>query len=231
MSTLELDDFLITGRTYGEYCAFFNLDPIALKGKRVLDCPGGASSFVYRAKKEGILAQAADVIYRFPLEGLKARGEASIEIIYQDPTWMQGHDFTFYESIPNHRRFREKALKEFLHDYNRHDYRFATLPHLPYADGAFDLVLSSHLLFVYDDRLDEAFHIQSIREMLRIGQEVRLFPLVDFKNSREQEEQNFSPLVERVIEALQGEYTVAIEAVGFQFQRGAGYMLSVKHKT
>ncbi len=38
---LQLEDFLITGRTFDEYAAFFDLDIGRLKGKKVLDCPGG----------------------------------------------------------------------------------------------------------------------------------------------------------------------------------------------
>ena len=33
----------------------------------------------------------------------------------------------------------------------------AALPDLPFPDDAFDLVLSSHLLFTYADRLDADF--------------------------------------------------------------------------
>ena len=37
---------------------------------------------------------------------------------------------------------------------------------------------SSHLLFSYADRLDRAFHVASLRELARVGREVRVFPLV-----------------------------------------------------
>lgn len=229
--SLQLDTIIITGRTYGEYCAFFNLRPEDLKGKKVLDCPGGASSFTSYAKKDGIDAKAADIIYGLEKTELKRIGERSIETIYRDTGWMQGHNYTFYESVVNHRRFREKALREFLKDYNCHDYIKAELPHLPFTDKAFDLVLSSHLLFVYDDRLDLAFHLAALREMLRIGEEVRVFPLVDFNNSREGKEKNFSPLLYAVLDALEKECEAEIVKVGFEFQRGAGYMLRLRNKS
>ncbi len=228
--SLQLDNIIITGRTYGEYCAFFDLQPGELRGKKVLDCPGGASSFTSFAKKDGLKAKAADRVYGLERETLREIGERSIEAIYRDTAWMEGHNYTFYESIPNHRRFREKALREFLKDYNCHDYIKAELPHLPFTDKAFDLVLSSHLFFVYDDRLDLVFHLAAIRELLRVGKEVRIFPLVDFNNSREGQEQNFSPLLYRCLEALQGECEVQIVKVGFEFQRGAGYMLRLVQK-
>lgn len=40
--SLQLDDFLITGRTFEEYAAFFDLDAETMKDRRILDCPSGA---------------------------------------------------------------------------------------------------------------------------------------------------------------------------------------------
>jgi len=225
--SLQLDNIIITGRTYGEYCAFFGLHPETLRGKKVLDCPGGAASFTSYAKKEGIRAVAVDPIYSLEHERIKQIGQKSIETIYRDTSWMDGYNMDFYESVRNHRRFRETALREFLKDYNRHDYLAAELPHLPFEAGAFDLVLSSHLLFVYDDRLDLAFHLAAIREMMRVGKELRIFPLSDFKNSRLGKERNFSPLLYEVIASLEGEFDLRIVPVDFEFQPGAGSMLVV----
>jgi ubiquinone/menaquinone biosynthesis C-methylase UbiE len=115
-------------------------------------------------------------------------------------------------------------LESFCSDYNTADYWFAELPKLPYRDDSFDLVLSSHLLFVYDDRLDEAFHEASIIEMLRVSKEVRIFPLVDYKNSRMNEKENLSPLVYKIATKFGGE----IVKIDFEFQSGAGYMLRIK---
>jgi hypothetical protein len=53
------------------------------------------------------------------------------------------------------------------------------LPHLPFAAGGFDLVLSSHLLFSYADQLGFAFHRDALLELVRVAcGEVRVFPLV-----------------------------------------------------
>ena len=229
--SLQLDTIIITGRTYGEYCAFFNLDTEILKGKKVLDCPGGASSFTSYAKKDGIDATATDLVYDLDRAALKTIGERSIGIIYKDVSWMAGNSFAFYESTLNHRRFREKALREFLKDYNCHDYIKAELPELPFGEKQFDLLLSSHLLFVYDDRLDLAFHLEAIHEMLRVAKEVRIFPLVDVNNSREGKVRNFSPIVYKVLEALENVCKAEIVKVGFEFQRGAGYMLRLADKS
>ena len=47
-----------------------------------------------------------------------------------------------------------------------------------FDSGAFDLALSSHLLFLYSELIDTDFHIQALNEMFRVASEVRLFPLL-----------------------------------------------------
>ena len=49
----------------------------------------------------------------------------------------------------------------------------------PLADDSFDLALCSHLLFLYTDHLDAAFHIAAVQELLRVAGEVRIFPAAD----------------------------------------------------
>jgi hypothetical protein len=68
------------------------------------------------------------------------------------------------------------------------------------------------------------FHEASIAEMLRISKEVRIFPLVDYKNSRVDESDNLSPFAHQMAEKFGGE----IVKVGFEFQKSAGYMLKIK---
>ena len=55
----------------------------------------------------------------------------------------------------------------------------ASLPLLPFLDGAFDLVLCAHLLFIYAARFDFAWHVSACAELARVSQgEVRIHPLV-----------------------------------------------------
>lgn len=222
--SLQLDDFLITGRTFEEYVAFFDLNAETMKNMRVLDCPSGASSFIAEAKSRGIAASGCDILYCYDRDALRVQGEKSIEKIYADTSWMADNNFDFYHSIERHKEHRVGALETFCADYNTKDYWFAELPKLPYADDSFDLLLSSHLLFVYDDRLDLVFHEASITEMLRISNEVRIFPLVDYKNSRVDEPHNLSPFAYQIAEKFGGE----IVKVGFEFQKNGGYMLRIK---
>ena len=224
---LVLENILITGRTYSEYVTFFDLDEKQLMGKKVLDCPSGAGSFVAKAKEKRIKAKGVDILYRFDIEKIKEQGEKSIEKIYEDISWMDGFNFDFYKSIKNHRIYREEALKMFCKDFNMEDYVYGELPKLNFKDNEFDLLLSSHLLFVYDDIFSYEFHKNSILEMLRVAKEIRIFPLVDFQNKRVYEQENFSSYVYRLIEELK-DYKCEIQKVDFEFQPKAGYMLKIE---
>lgn len=225
--SLELYNILITGRLYEEYIAFFDLNIKELKDKKVLDCPSGASSFVSSASAKGIEAVGTDILYQFDVDAIKKQGEVSIEKIYEDISWMDGFNFDFYKSIESHKKFRLKALKEFSKDYNDKNYFYNKMPKLNFEDNSFDIVLSSHLLFVYDDRFDYEFHRDSILEMLRVSNEVRIFPLVDFKNSHIHDEKNFSPYVYKIVDELK-EFTCEIKKVDFEFQPKANYMMVIK---
>lgn len=222
--SLELEDFLITGRTFDEYAAFFNLDAASMKNQNILDCPSGASSFVAEAKAKKIVAYGCDILYHHNIEILRSQGEKSIEKIYANLSWLDDNDLAFYHSVEGHKEHRMNALRKFCTDFNPSEYHFAELPVLPYGDNSFDLVLSSHLLFVYDDRLDWEFHENSVHEMLRVGKEVRIFPLVDYKNSGVGKNDNFSPFAYRIAKKFGAE----IIKVDFEFQKDAGYMMRIK---
>ena len=225
--SLNLENIAITGRTFEEYSIFFDLKLEDLKGKKVLDCPSGVSSFVQILKQNGIFAKGVDIIYKFTKDEIEKQGIKTLEKIYQNTSWMDAYKMDFYKTKENHKKHREDALKGFLKDYNLDDYIYCELPNLPFENKEFDLLLSSHLFFVYDDRLDYDFHKNSILEMLRVSKEVRLFPLVDIQNSKVLEEKNFSPFVYKIIEELSKDFKCEIIKTDFEFQVKANYYLKI----
>ena len=212
---LNFENIAITGRIFEEYSAFFDLELEDLKSKKILDCPSGASSFVQTLKQNGIFAKGVDIIYKFTKDEIEKQGIKTLEKIYQNTSWMDAYKMDFYKTKENHKKHREDALKGFLKDYNLDDYIYCELPNLPFENKEFDLLLSSHLFFVYDDRLDYDFHKNSILEMLRVSKEVRLFPLVDIQNSKALEEKNFSPFVYKIMEELSKDFKCEIINVRF----------------
>lgn len=100
----------------------------------------------------------------------------------------------------------------------------ASLPDLPFDDGAFDLALPSHLLFLYSEQFDLAFHIRALEEMLRVAAEVRVFPLLQIGGTP-------SPHVEGVVDAFGSRSADAtVEPVAYEFQRGGNRMLRLRRR-
>ena len=50
---------------------------------------------------------------------------------------------------------------------------------LPFDDFVFDLALSSHYLFAGSNEQSVDFHLNAIRELVRVAKEVRIFPLIE----------------------------------------------------
>ncbi|VAX19782.1 hypothetical protein MNBD_NITROSPINAE04-904 [hydrothermal vent metagenome] len=224
---LELDRVVFYGRSLSEYEKFFDLDIPSLEGKTVLDCPAGASSFVAEATKLGIHAVGVDSMYGPNLKNMIDQGTADIEHV-MDGLSRVNHLFNwdYFSSLENLRKKRAEALSLFAEDYpigvmeNR--YFRAELPHLPYDDAVFDLVLSGHFLFTYGDRFDYSFHLASVREMLRVCcGELRIYPLMrlDAKPSE---------YISDLLSDLKKEGVKAnILPVPFEFQKGADKMLTL----
>ncbi|WP_132059762.1 hypothetical protein [Halorussus amylolyticus] len=222
-----IDDVAFIGRTLTEYERMFDLDLSAWEGESVLDCPGGACAFVAAANASGIDAVGVDLLYDVPPEDLRAKCEADID------TAIAGFDgvedqfvWSFYDDVADVRAHWTAAYQRFIDDYERHydgdRYLPAKLPDLPFADDSFSLVLSAHLMFLYMDKLDHDFHVESLRELARVArEEVRVYPLARFDGER------YSRL-DDLRETLSDEgYATEIRSVPFEFQRGATEMLVV----
>jgi hypothetical protein len=118
------------------------------------------------------------------------------------------------------------AMETFLADFEAGKqagrYIPGELPSLPFKNGAFDIALSSHFLFLYSAHLSAEFHLQAVLEMLRVSREVRVFPLLTLNSTR-------SPYLHFVIEQLEKlGFGTEIKRVSYEFQRGGNEMLVIK---
>jgi hypothetical protein len=87
--------------------------------------------------------------------------------------------------------------------------------------GIRTLALCSHFLFLYTTQLGAAFHRSAIREMSRVAAEIRIFPLLALGARR-------SPYVDWVANEFTNQgFTVSIEDVPYQFQRGGNQMMRI----
>jgi SAM-dependent methyltransferase len=213
------------GRTFEEYCRLFDLEPAALQDRRVLDCPGGPSSFVAIAATIGAEPVAVDPVYGPPAEQLEPICETTVDdVVDQLHETTDLFDWSFYGDVDTRERFARAAVAGFLADYGHRPDRYvsAALPALPFDDGAFDLVCSSHLLFLYDDRFDEAFHRESTIELARVAEnELRIAGLQSLDTER-------SEFVAPVVEALRDAgCAVTIREADYRFQPGPTEILEI----
>lgn len=225
---LALDKVVLLGRTFAEYARFFALDVPALNGCRVLDVASGVSSFCAEANARGIHATAFDRIYDFSADEIQARCEPDLEMVTRDIAKARTYNWEFYGSPDGMRAYRQRAYQTFLADYRMHGaarYATGSLPRLPFADGQFDLTLTSYLLFVYEEQFDYAFHQQSLLEMMRVTRgEARCYPIVTFEAKR-------SSYLERLRDdPVLGHLRFDEVETDFEFLIGSNRYLRVRHR-
>lgn len=179
------------GRTLAEYLEMFAISLDELRDGSTLDCPSGPDSFVAEACAEGCEAAGCDPMYRFEPDELRARALENIDATFRVlDTRRDSMEFRDYDAF---KRAKYDALDRFLGDYALHRARYhaASLPRLPFADGAFDRVLAANFLFtyshtsaggLYDGReFDLPFHLDSLREIARVARrEIRAVPMGSF---------------------------------------------------
>ena len=220
-----LDTVVPWGRSYAEYVRMFGLTDSDL-GKRLLGCGDGPAGFNAELTKRGGQIVSVDPIYGFDAEQIRGRIAATYDTVMTQVRQNQS-DFV-WEAIPSLAELgllRLSAMETFLHDFEagKEEGRYlpGELPSLPFADREFDIALSSHLLFLYSAHLSAEFHLQALKEMLRVSREVRVFPLLALDGAP-------SPHLHFVHEQLTRHgFNVAVKRVSYEFQRGGNEMLLI----
>ncbi len=214
------------GRSFDEYSRMFNLKDSDLE-RKILGCGDGPAAFNARMRKRGHRVTSADPLYRFGRETIQQRIHATYDVVLEQ-TRNNSHLFRWVapiDSVDALGQARMAAMQEFLDDYaqglTEQRYVEAELPTLPFADKHFDLVLCSHLLFMYSDNLDLDFHLRGIDEMLRVSNEVRIFPVLDC-NGRTSS--YLAPAMARFTDGG----TVELVTVPYEFQIGSNHMLTIR---
>lgn len=214
---MELKDIVPWGRSFDEYRRMFLLSDSDLSG-RILGCGDGPASFNAEAKSRGHDVISCDPIYAYTVEQIRQRVEESYESVVsqvrRNPEW---YVWDVVRDPDDLGRRRLAAMEGFLDDFEKGKregrYVTAALPTLPFADGQFAFAVVSHLLFLYSAHLDEAAHIASIFELLRVAREVRIFPVITL-------DRRWSPHIEPVRSSLEAAgFTIEIVPALYEFQR------------
>lgn len=210
---------LVTSRSYAEYEAMFDLTELP---ESVLDCCAGGAGFTAEAAARGVDAVAVDPAYELPaaelVDTVRRSLPAGSGIVDHHAASFVWH---WYGSPERRDELRIDAADRFLTHVAEDPDRYVpgSLPELPFPDQRFDLVLSSHLLFTWADKYDEAWHLAALRELIRVSRaEVRLFPLV---KQGAGEPVEFLPSLLEQLDGVRAE----IRKVPYEFQVGADEML------
>jgi hypothetical protein len=223
--SFTLNQVVPWGRSFDEYVAMFALTKSDLAG-RILGCGDGPASFNAVLTGRGGRVVSVDPLYRFAQDDIRQRIRRTYAEVLEQ-TRKNAHEFlwTSIRSVDELGRLRSAAMEEFLADYSpgvaQGRYVDGQLPHLPFRDGSFDLAVCSHLLFLYSEHLSEDFHVESIKELCRVAGEARIFPLLELGAIPSRH----LPAV-RTRLAADG-YSVSIETVPYEFQRGGNQMMRV----
>jgi hypothetical protein len=225
---MKLKEVVPWGRTFKEYQLMFDLTQADLK-LRILGCGDGPASFNAEATALGYSVASVDPIYEFTAEQIKQRVHETYESVISQVR-QNSHRYVWknFQDADELGQARLAAMERFLLDYEagkrEERYRNQSLPNLEFTDRQFELCLCSHFLFLYSDHLSLEFHLASIAELLRVSQEVRIFPLIKLDGEP-------SPYLNPIVEELSNqEFDVQVQAVAYEFQKGGNQMLKVKQR-
>ena len=222
----KLDNVVPWGRSLNDYQKMFALKDNDLK-LSIIDCGSGPSSFNQEMTSLGNKVVSCDPLYQCTTEAIEQRILETYPIIIKGlKTNFERFVWQDIESPEELGKVRLSAMKLFLADFElglkQGRYINQELPLLTFPSQNFSLALCSHLLFTYSEQLSFEFHLQAIKEMCRVAQEVRIFPLLE----------NFTGNTSHHLEPIQQElrnnnYRVSIVSVNYEFQKNGTQMLVV----
>jgi len=223
--SIKYADIVPWGRSFEEYCDMFLLSTSDLD-RRILSVGDGPASFNVRMRRKEQIVTSVDPSYSLSAEEFRNRiAEVYNTVINQTRQNSDKFVWTRIKNIDELGKMRMSAMNEFCSDFEHGKtegrYIPASLPVLPFKSKSFDLILTAHLLFFYSDNYDLDFHLTSLRELIRLGNEVRIFPLVDLNSER-------SPYLDDVLADLTSMHIhFSIEKVKYHFQKTGNEMLRI----
>jgi len=223
----ELKNTVPWGRNMEEYKNMFNLTDSDLD-KRIISFGDVPASFNTEMTLQGKSVVSIDPVYRFTEDELKQRIIETKDIVIEQ--MKNNFDNFVWSSIKNVQelvQIRLSAMNNFLQDFEKGKVNSRYINHeLPdrtdFKTNGFDLALSSHFLVLYS-QLGLEFHIESLKEMLRIASEIRIFPLLNLDAKK-------SEVLDGLIEYFNSDYSVSIEKVDYEFQKNGNEMLRITEK-
>lgn len=223
---MTLDKVVPFGRSFDEYRRMFSLGEREL-ASRILGVGDGPASFNAELTAKGGRVVSVDPVYAFAAAEIQSQFDTVVDdIIAQVRASLDDWVWTYHASPEALHQHRIDVLERFIADYDEGKasgrYCIDELPALGFPDRSFDLALCSHFLFLYSEQLSCDFHLVAIREMLRVANEVRVFPVIDLMRRP-------SPHITALQAELEKEgIAVTLETVDYEFQKGGNQMLVIR---
>jgi hypothetical protein len=222
----SLNEVVPWGRNLAEYCAMFDLSP-ADRQLSILGCGDGPASFNIEGTTQGMRIVSVDPLYQFRAGDIRERIDATArEVAAQMRANRDHYVWSHFADVDDLIAARLAAMEQFIADYEtgiaQGRYVTGSASELPFHDDCYDLALCSHLLFLYSEQHNLAFHLQALRELTRVAEEVRVFPLLELGGTE-------SRHLKAVMMALP-RMGLCVEKVlvPYEFQRGGNQMLRIR---
>lgn len=221
----ELKDVVAWGRSFDEYVAMFSLGPEEL-GMSILGCSDGPASFNSQMNKTGKRVISVDPLYKFTKNDIQLRIKDTFDTVIKQ-TEKNKNEFVWekIKSVTELGKVRREAMDLFLSDYDSGKaegrYVYGALPELEFETQQFDIALCSHFLFLYSKQFSTQFHLDSIMELCRVANEVRIFPVLELGSK-------VSRHLQKVCDHFQYlGFVTEITKVDYEFQKGGNQLLKI----
>jgi hypothetical protein len=225
---MKLSKAVPWGRSLSEYRKMFSLTDRDLD-KKILGCGDGPACFNAELSQAGGNIISVDPLYQFDAAQIRARIDAVYPEIMEQV--LKNQDDYVWNSISSPEELgtiRLAAMQTFLNDYEtgKKDIRYinASLPELPFEKKEFELALCSHFLFLYSEQVNLEQHIASMKELCRVANEVRIFPLLSLDNNQSN---HLNPVRSALAD---NDIDTSLVPVEYEFQKGATEMLVARSR-
>jgi hypothetical protein len=223
---MKFEPIVPWGRSLNEYRLMFDLSDADLNAN-ILGGGDGPSSFNSEMTAAGRRVTSVDPIYAFPKQEIHQRvAESYAQIISQVNRDTEPYAWDYFRDLSHLGEVGLEATTRFFDDFEAgvaaQRYRPETMSHLSFPDRHFQLAISSHYLFFYGEQFTLEFHVEAIQELLRVADEVRIFPLLDVECKR-------CPYVGFVWNHFTANgFAVDLKNVDYEFQQGGNQMMRIR---
>lgn len=220
---MSIDEVYPWGHTLEDYRKIFQLTDGELS-KRLISFADGTASVNSELMQTGRMMVSVDPIYQFSTSDIEMRLNA---VLAQSEQYQRRLSCDEQQQAIHIGDKSAKATRLFLSDFDlgkrQQRYLAATLPGtLPFEDNTFDIGLCAHFLLLYDHYGIE-FHLASIREMLRVCGEIRIYPTINLSGQK-------SVVLNDVMAYFSDNYTLDLVLVDYGFGNMGNQMLRLIRK-